>query len=370
MPAKNFLKPETKEKLQQALKDHEHPDIRQRCLIFLLLNSGNTQSQTAELIGCSLRKVAYWAVHSDPENLDSFQDGRMKGNYRKATEEYIDLLLEVIETEPEKYGYEFGRWTTARLATYLAEKTGIELSSTQVRRILHSKKYVYLWTKYSLEDKQDPVERSGFKEKLAEYLRIAKETPMLVQVWFWDESGFSLRVIRRKNWCQEGTRRKKRGDRRRGRVNVMGGVRYSDQKRWVDFIPVGNATNFYAVLENFYRDLRKEWIEQGNLAEDFETKGCKFVIVLDNASFHRKVETLQKIAEEMPNLILEFLPKYSPDYNLVELVWHSAKEYIANRLFESIEKLEMLLHRLLNEGELVIKWNRKIKNKGELVNAV
>ena len=68
----------------------------------------------------------------------------MKGNYRKATEKYIDLLPKIIEIEPEKYGYEFGRWTTARLAIYLEKKTEIELSSTQVRRILKSKKYIYL----------------------------------------------------------------------------------------------------------------------------------------------------------------------------------------------------------------------------------
>ena len=92
MPTKNFLSSETKETLQQALKDHEHPDIRQRALIFLLLNNGNTQAQTAELIGCSLRKVAYWSVHGEPKNLDSFKDNRMKGNYRKATENYINLL--------------------------------------------------------------------------------------------------------------------------------------------------------------------------------------------------------------------------------------------------------------------------------------
>ena len=73
---------------------------------------------------------------------------------------------------------------------------------------------------------------------------------------------------------------------------------------------------------------------------------------------------MQKIASEMPNLIIEFLPKYSPDYNLVELVWHSAKEYVANRLFESIEKLKLVLHKLLNEGELIIKWDRKIKTEG------
>ena len=86
--------------------------------------------------------MAYWSIHGDPENLDSFKDDRMRGNYRKATEEYINLLLEIIEVEPEKYGYEFGRWTTARLAIYLEKKTGVELSSTQVRKILKSKKYV------------------------------------------------------------------------------------------------------------------------------------------------------------------------------------------------------------------------------------
>jgi transposase len=370
MPAKNFLNLETKEKLQIALKEHEHPDIRERVLIFLLLNEGNTQKQIAELIGCSLSKVAYWSVHGDPENLDSLKDERMKGNYRKATSEYIDLLLEVIEIEPEKYGYEFGKWTTTRLATYLEEKTGIKLSGTQVRRILQSKKYVYLWAKYSLEDKQNPAKRTLFKQKLSEYLQIAKEFPKLLQVWFWDESGFSLRVIRRKNWCKKGTRKNKRGDRRKGRVNVMGGVRYSDKKRWVDFIPTGNSINFHLVLQTFYEDLKQEWIGEGNLAEDFQEKGCKILLILDNASFHKKEEVLQKILEEMPNLIIEFLPPYSPDYNLVELVWHSTKEYIANRLFESIEKLELVLNNLLNEGELIIKWDRKLKNKGNAVNVI
>ena len=129
-------------------------------------------------------------------------------------------------------------------------------------------------------------------------------------------------MIRRKKWCKKGTRSKIRGDRRKGRINVMGGVRYSDKKRWVDFIPSGNSANFYVVLKTFYGDLRAEWILQGNLASDFEDKGCKFVRILDNASFHKKEETLQKIASEMPNLILEFLPKYSPDYNLIELVSH------------------------------------------------
>jgi hypothetical protein len=100
----------------------------------------------------------------------------------------------------------------------------------------------------------------------------------------------------------------------------MGGVRYSNKKKWVNFIQSGNSAKFYAVLKKFYRDLREERILQGNLAEDFQDKGCKFVIILDNASFHKKADILQKIAAEMPNLIIEFLAKYIPDYNFAELV--------------------------------------------------
>jgi transposase len=364
MPAKNHLTSEQLEKLQKALKEEENGDIRERILILLLLNDGKTQAKIADFLGCSLNKVSYWCVQGDPENLESLKDERMKGNHKKATDKYIEILLKTIEKEPEELGYEFGRWTAQRLATYLERITGIQLSGSQVRRILEQKKYVYLWAKYSLEVKRNPEKRKAFKKKIEEYLRIEKESPDRLQVWFWDESGFSLRVIRRKTWCKKGNRKKIRGDRRKGRVNVMGGLRYSDKKKFIEFLEKGKANNFYNVLIIFYQELINEWVEAGNQAEDFAEKGAKVVIILDNASFHKKEEYIEKIEAEMPNLHLEFLPEYSPDYNLIELVWHSAKEYVANRLFTSIEELESLLHQLLNEGELVIKWGRKIKNKG------
>ena len=96
--------------------------------------------------------------------------------------------METIEKSPEDLGYEFGRWTTARLATYLAQETGIELSGEQVRRILQQKKYAYLWAKYSLEDKQDLQKRLMFKEKLEGYISVSKQQPEKLQVWFWAQS--------------------------------------------------------------------------------------------------------------------------------------------------------------------------------------
>jgi transposase len=249
----------------------------------------------------------------------------------------------------------------------LEEVTGIKLSSSQIRRVLARKKYVYLWAKYSLESKQNPEKRQAFKEKLSEYLKITEETPELLQVWFWDETGFSLRVIRRKAWGKKGHRKKVTGSRRKGRINIMGGLRYHDKKRINFVIKNGNADVFYEQLKSLNNFLLQEWIEQGNQIETFNDCSAKIVIILDNASFHKRVDILQNIEVEMPNIRLEFLPPYSPDYNLIELVWHSVKEYIAHRLFESVSQLEELLNKLLNEGDLIIKWERKIKNKGNAV---
>jgi transposase len=151
----------------------------------------------------------------------------------------------------------------------------------------------------------------------------------------------------------------------------MGGLRLSDKKRLCYFIKRGNAEAFYEQLKQLNKFILKEWIDQGNRAEDFHSAGPKIVIILDNASYHKRKDIIADIEKDLPNIILEFLPAYSPDFNLIliELVWHSCKEYLAHRLFQSVTELQEVLDKLLNQGELIIKWGRKIKNKGNAVNA-
>ena len=248
MPVQNFLSSEQKKALQKALKSDICPHFREHALILLLLNDGKTHKEVANLIGCAVRIVDYWALRGDPDNLDSLRDQREQGNYWKATAEYINLLLEIIDKEPREFGYEFGRWTAERLATHLAKETGVELSSSQVRRILKQKKFSYIWANYSLDDKQNKTKRDEFRKKIENYLALARESPNQLQVWFWDESGFSLRVIRRKTWGKKGQRKKVSGQRRRGRVNVMGGVRSHDKRRINFFIKRGNGETFLEQL--------------------------------------------------------------------------------------------------------------------------
>ena len=147
----------------------------------------------------------------------------------------------------------------------------------------------------------------------------------------------------------------------------MGGVRYHDRKRMCYFIQKGTRESFYEQLEQLNQFVLQEWVAVGNDEERFSEQGPKILVVFDNASYHKKKSILEEIEKNLTNIQLYFLPAYSPEFNLVELIWHSAKEYIAHRLFSSVEELKDLLDRLLNQGELIINWQRKIKNKSNAV---
>ena len=69
-PAKNFLTSSQVTHLQQALKESDLPHVRERILIILLQNDGRTQQEISKFLGYSLRTIAYWCMHGDPDNLE------------------------------------------------------------------------------------------------------------------------------------------------------------------------------------------------------------------------------------------------------------------------------------------------------------
>lgn len=148
---------------------------------------------------------------------------------------------------------------------------------------------------------------------------------------------------------------------------MMGGLRYHDRKSLNFFVDKGNGESFFESLEKLNNFVCTEWVEQGNKNELYERIGPRILVILDNASYHKRQDIVDEIEQALPNIQLCFLPAYSPDFNLIELVWHSCKEFIAHRLFEGVNQFQETLGRLLNKGELVVNWNRSIQNKGNKV---
>lgn len=59
------------------------------------------------------------------------------------------------------------------------------------------------------------------------------------------------------------------------------------------------------------------------------------IIVLDNGAFHKAKKLV--IPE---NIVLIFLPPYSPELNPAEKIWAKFKRDFSNRLFKSLDELD------------------------------
>ena len=66
------------------------------------------------------------------------------------------------------------------------------------------------------------------------------------------------------------------------------------------------------------------------------------VIIMDNASFHRK-KAIKKMAADAGCRVI-FLPPYSPDFNPIEKVWANLKKFLKNQLSLFVSLSDALCH--------------------------
>jgi transposase len=69
------------------------------------------------------------------------------------------------------------------------------------------------------------------------------------------------------------------------------------------------------------------------------------VIVLDNGPIHVSKATLAALAVRAHWLTVEWLPKYAPELNDIEVVWHDLKaHHLAHQTFTDVDALDHAIH--------------------------
>lgn len=92
-------------------------------------------------------------------------------------------------------------------------------------------------------------------------------------------------------------------------------------------LPVCNANLFQLYLDEFSK-IRPDELK---------------IIVLDNGAFHKA-----KLLQIPENIVLIFLPPYSPELNPAEKVWAKLKRDFTNRLFKTLDDLDVYLCKISN----------------------
>jgi transposase len=76
----------------------------------------------------------------------------------------------------------------------------------------------------------------------------------------------------------------------------------------------------------------------------------RLVLVIDNASYHRTRAILQLLEDHADHVFVVWLPRYSPELNLIEGLWGYLKRSALNNYFYgNIESLEAAIHQAFSE---------------------
>jgi transposase len=144
------------QELKQLYRDTKNADVRTRCDMILLSNEGLSPPKIAQRVRFSRETVVRFIKRYNEEGIAGLANKPRSGRPRRVTDEYLSQLSEAIEQAPRDIGLSFSNWTTANLADYLAEQTGIVIGARQVENHLKQKNYRLRRPVRTVKHKQDP----------------------------------------------------------------------------------------------------------------------------------------------------------------------------------------------------------------------
>jgi transposase len=317
MKSKNKFASELSERQMGELKALMNSDgnarTRKRAQAILLSSRGYTIDEISAITECHRVTISRWIDQWQERGLDGLLENEGRGRKKTLTEAEETQVLEWLKEE--------GRSVT-RLLGKVEQSFGKKLSAATLKRLFKRAGKVWKRVRGRPAGQRDEEEFRQCEQELIEHMAAAVQGE--IDLFYLDQSGFGRTPCIPYAWQDRGSviavpcRAGKR-------INVMGV--YSLTKGMLQAeITDKNITS--ATVVGFL-DKLSETIEKFT------------VVVLDNASIHTAKAVSDRLAEwENRGLYLYYLPTYSPELNLIWIVWRKVKyEWLPLRAFESFKSL-------------------------------
>jgi len=87
----------------------------------------------------------------------------------------------------------------------------------------------------------------------------------------------------------------------------------------------------------------------------------RIILILDNFSSHR-AKIVQECAEKL-NIVLVYLPTYSPNLNPIEYIWKDAKREVSKTFIKNLNALKRLISKMFMECSKKLSYAKSWINK-------
>lgn len=306
--------------LEELFKHHRNSRQRQRAHGLLLSARGFSSDEIAEIYEVDRDTVSSWFTRWEQLGLVGLQDAPRSGKPPKLTETEQHRVLELLQVHAR---------SVRAVAGAIGQETGKGVSPDTIRRIGKRAKRLWKRIRLSLATNRDPVTFAEAQQRLnALQERHAKGE---IELYFFDATGFSLWPCVPYAWQPLG--------------------------EWIEIAPVRsqrlNVLGFLRPQHDLTAFVFEERIDTSAVIACFEafakTREKPTYVVLDNAPQHTSnAFKAKQLAWEQQQLFIHYLPPYSPELNLLEIVWRFIKyRWLPLNAYETYQTLKQAVEEIL-----------------------
>ena len=291
------LAPGTISLLWRIYKHSKRYRVRQRSHCILLSSQGITVPQLARMFNVTQRTVYNWLNAWEARRFPGLYDDCGKGRKAKLTYSQKEQI--------KQWGKKFPK-NLKKVIALVKEQFEIIVSKSTIKRVLKALRMSWRRVRRRPKKKPDAREYKQKKQELDSFKK--QEDKGEIDLYHFDESGFCLESGVPYAWQEKGQSIEiptGKGP----RLNVVGFLSRKQKLQAWTFEASVNSDVVIACIDAFCKTLTK-----------------RTVLVIDNAPFHTSHAVEDKLAEwKARGLELFFLPAYSPQLNIIEILWRFMK---------------------------------------------
>jgi transposase len=291
------LSRETIRLLERIYKQSKHHQVRQRAQCIKLSYSGYKIKDLMRIFSVSRLTIYNWLNDWEQKRFAGLYDQKGRGRKPKLNDEQKEQVRRWAKENPKNLD---------QVRKKIKHLWGIEVSKETIKRILKSFNMSWHRIRRGVAEEPDPLEYETKKQELSELKK--QEERGEIDLRFADETGFCLSSYVPYGW-QERFEKLMIKTQKSKRLNALGFLNRNNDLDVYLFECSINSDVVIACIDRFCEKLEK-----------------KTVLVIDNSSVHTSNAFFEKQKEWLEKgLEIFFLPTYSPELNLIEILWRFIK---------------------------------------------
>jgi transposase len=320
--------PETQKLLQRLYRQSRHHQVRQRAHCILLSSLDYGIAQLMEIFNVSRKTLYNWFNNWETQGVVGLYNRPGRGRKSTFSSEQVEQICAWVQQQPRQL---------KQVVQKVQEEWAISISTKTIKRVLKAVRMSWHRFRRVVGGQPNALE---YEQKQAQLETLKQlEDQGELDLYYLDEAGFCLIPCIPYGWQLIGQTVEIESQRSQ-RLNVVGLMTRSNQLH--SYMSTQSITSevVIACIDAFFPTVTK-----------------RTVIVVDQASIHTSDAIHDKLEDwQQRNIEIFQLPSYSPQLNLIEILWRFIKyEWIEISAYQGWQSLVQYVEKVLKEfGEAYV----------------